>query len=232
VPRSGHEDSSLSYENHCRGRINTLVRRTEADGRVHTYQIKGNVMTALTVQGNKASFTGKASNQDITHPDQVIPVDGNAALRVHMTDNGETGSSDQLAITIFNKSGGVWFASAWDGVRPHEQTLAGGNIRVNSGGIIRKNGRMAFPEPSRLRSLSLYPNPAGSKLTVALGDQPASAVQASRVTDPAGVTHLLNAHQPAGQHTVELDVSALRPGLYMLHLLTQTSSVVLKFTKH
>jgi hypothetical protein len=50
-----------------------------------------------------------------------------------MTDNGETGSSDQLALTIFNKSGGVWFASAWDGVRPHEQTLAGGNIRVNSG---------------------------------------------------------------------------------------------------
>lgn len=41
---------------------------------------------------------------------------------------------DLDAITIFNKNRGIWFASLWDGVRTLEQTLAGGNVRVNSGG--------------------------------------------------------------------------------------------------
>jgi hypothetical protein len=47
-----------------------------------------------------------------------------------MTDKGEPGSSDTIGITIWNKSGGLWFASNWNGTKTVEQTLAAGNLKV------------------------------------------------------------------------------------------------------
>jgi VCBS repeat-containing protein len=109
------------------GRINTLVR---SGGR--TYQIKGNVMSSLAVQTNAgtATFNGKASITDITDPLNPVAVDGNATLQVTMTDMGEPGSNDSIGITVWNKQGGLWFASAWDGTKTAEQALDGGNLVV------------------------------------------------------------------------------------------------------
>src|SRR5213076_1019325 len=88
------------------GNINVIVR---SGGRV--YQIKGNSMTSLstTVASGTATFNGKATIQDITDPSNPLAVEGNATLQVDMTDMGEPGSSDQIAITVWNKSGGLWF---------------------------------------------------------------------------------------------------------------------------
>jgi hypothetical protein len=47
-----------------------------------------------------------------------------------MTDKGEPGTRDTIGITVWNKSGGLWFASAWNGTRTPEQTLAGRNLVV------------------------------------------------------------------------------------------------------
>ena len=122
------------------GNINTIVRRTEADG-LHVYQIKGNSMTSLAVQTltGTATFNGKASIQDITNPLSPIPVDGNATLQVTMTDRGEPGSgSDTIGITVWNKQGGLWFSSNWQVASPPqtvEQPLGGspggGNLLVH-----------------------------------------------------------------------------------------------------
>jgi len=111
------------------GNINTIIRRTEPDG-VHVYQIKGNSMTSLSVDATtgKATFNGKASIQDITNPLVPLSVDGNATLQVTMTDAGEPGSSDKIAITVWNKAGGLWFASNWSGTGTVEQLLGGGNL--------------------------------------------------------------------------------------------------------
>jgi hypothetical protein len=57
-------------------------------------------------------------------------VDGNASLQLTLTDKGEPGTSDTIGITLWNKSGGLWFASAWDGTKTVEQTLSGGNLVV------------------------------------------------------------------------------------------------------
>ena len=116
------------------GNINTIVRNA---GRV--YQIKGNSMTSLAVQpttaGGAATFNGKASIQDITNPLAPLSVDGNATLQVKMTDLGEPGSADSIAITVWNKTGGLWFASNWIGTQTVQQVLAGGNIRVRGGAV-------------------------------------------------------------------------------------------------
>jgi hypothetical protein len=57
-------------------------------------------------------------------------VDGNATLQVTMTDKGEPGTGDTIGITVWNKSGGLWLASNWDGTKTLEQVLGGGNLVV------------------------------------------------------------------------------------------------------
>ena len=77
-----------------------------------------------------ATFNGKANIQDITNPLAAISIDGNATLQVQMSDKGEPGSSDSIAITVWNKAGGLWFSSNWNGTKTVEQTLDGGNLQV------------------------------------------------------------------------------------------------------
>jgi len=116
------------------GNINTIIRNGS-----RVYQIKGNSMSSLYVAPSaapsptkpaKATFNGKASIQDITDPLAPIAVDGNATLQVTMTDAGEPGSADTIGLTVWNKAGGLWFASKWDGTRTVEQLLGGGNLLV------------------------------------------------------------------------------------------------------
>jgi len=115
------------------GRVNVLVRRTESDGFVHTYQIKGNVLSSLSVDtaDGTATFTGKANIRDVTDPSAPIAVDGNATLIITMDDNGEPGSGDTLGIAVYSKTGGLWFSSNWTGTTTAEQNLDGGNLIVH-----------------------------------------------------------------------------------------------------
>jgi hypothetical protein len=116
-----------------RGHVNIIVRRTEADGSLHVYQVKGNALTSLTVNAatGQAVFTGRASIQDVTDPNNTISVDGNATIQFVMTDLGEPGSSDTIGITVWNKNGGLWFSSHWDSTKTIEQLLGGGNLIVH-----------------------------------------------------------------------------------------------------
>jgi hypothetical protein len=116
------------------GNINAIVRNGS-----RVYQIKGNSMSSLYVAPSaapsptkpaKATFNGKASIQDITNPLAPEAIDGNATLQVTMTDAGEPGSADTIGLTVWNKAGGLWFASKWDGTRTVEQLLGGGNLLV------------------------------------------------------------------------------------------------------
>jgi hypothetical protein len=112
------------------GSINTIIRK---GGRV--YQVKGNSMTSLTANKSvstalKATFNGKASIQDVTNPLAPIALGGNATLQVVMTDRGEPGRTDSIAITVWESSGSLFFASSWDGTKTAEQELQGGNLVV------------------------------------------------------------------------------------------------------
>lgn len=156
------------------GNINTIIRRTEADG-LHIYQAKGNVMSSLTVTGDQAVFTGKCSLRDITDPD--FPVDvtggGGATLQFTMTDNGEPGTGDLISITVWKKDGGLWFTNLWDAMayKPIEQLLDGGNLVVHSakdeegGGIKPPKKKVAeIPGGGLQESLTVYPNPFSDRL--------------------------------------------------------------------
>ncbi|WP_143774412.1 YDG domain-containing protein, partial [Niastella vici] len=120
------------------GTINTIIRRMEG-GVLHVYQVKGNSMTSLTVNGTAtpptAVFNGKANVTDITNPASPISIGGNYTLQVSMTDQGEPGTNDKIGITVFNKDGGIWYTSNWDGTQTIQQTLGGGNLVVHGSNV-------------------------------------------------------------------------------------------------
>jgi hypothetical protein len=126
-----------SDKNGPKGDINIIVRRTEADGKLHVYQIDGIGMRSLSTKPfvsfntpGTATFYGYATIADITNPQKEISVDAYASLQFIVTDRGEPGVNDSIAITLWDSSGGLWFASNWNGTRTVEQILSGGNIQV------------------------------------------------------------------------------------------------------
>jgi PKD repeat protein len=109
-----------------------------SSGRV--YQIKNNATDSLNLQtlaGGvfKATFTSKANLTDITDPTAPISLGGNKTLQIQMTDNGEPGSSDMIAITLSDSSG-LLFSSRWNGTQSVEQLLGGGNLQVRPAQVL------------------------------------------------------------------------------------------------
>lgn len=102
-----------------------------------TYQIKSTAITSLVVKKgagsdpSTAAFGGKGVIVDITNRTSPVTVDGNAQIQITMTDAGEPGTSDRLALTLWDKRGLLWFSSNWTGTRTIEQILGGGNLQVH-----------------------------------------------------------------------------------------------------
>jgi hypothetical protein len=115
------------------GRINTIFRVTDDDGVLRTYQAKATALTSLAVnqEAGTAAFTAKAVIQERTHPLSPEGVDANATLQIAITDRGEPGTADSIAITIWKRKGGLWFSSAWNGTRTVETAIETGNINVH-----------------------------------------------------------------------------------------------------
>jgi ELWxxDGT repeat protein len=78
--------------------------------------------------------------------------------------------------------------------------------------------------------VQLYPNPALDVLTVRLSF-PVEAVQGTVVADAAGAALLVNAHRATAEGNLQMRVSALKSGLYLLHLDTDRGRRVVKFIK-
>jgi CSLREA domain-containing protein len=132
------------------GNLNTIVRSNgsctpgiSAGPRI--YQVKATAMNSLVVNNagvngcpstpattRCATFSSKGTIQDITDPTLATPVwsQGNQTIEFKMTDKGEPGSYDSIAMTVYNSSGGIWYSSRWNGSMTIEQVLAGGNLAV------------------------------------------------------------------------------------------------------
>jgi autotransporter-associated beta strand protein len=207
------------------GTINTLIRRTEADG-VHVYQIKGNVLTTLWaiprigIIPAWASVTGKASIQDITNPLAPVLVEGNATIKIDMTDRNDAGTGDAIAITTWNKTGGLLFASNWNGIVNDQQVLAGGNININNGASLLETIISAITDDSHgqgsLLSISLAPNPAVGSTNLTINADPQKGNVRILVTDLFGKV-IESKEIAAGSSTIKLG-NSYRPGIYVIEV--------------
>lgn len=220
------------------GNINTIVRGE--NGRV--YQVKGNVMSSLSVNTSKttdhpyptAVFNGKANIQDITNPAAPVAVDGNATLQVTMTDAGEPGTSDKIAITVWSKAGGVWFANNWSGTKTVEQLLAKGNLKVSSNSSF---GNTTLATTTKSKSVvetevvapdqitfTSYPNPFADEATIAFSLTQDEAYSLEIYDMKGQLVKKLQAGkaQAGSQVQVNLKERYLPTGVYLLRLSTGT----------
>jgi hypothetical protein len=230
------------------GNINTIFRRKESDGIVHVYQIKGNSMSSLSVNASVATaktaiFNGKANMTDITNPLMPVSLGGNLTLQVTMTDKGEPGVNDQIGITVYNNTGGIFHSSNWSGTRTAETILKGGNLVVNSGsmtfGATAATGRQGAEaaagtaEAPAAFTVNAYPNPFAEKFYLNIGSEVTGDV-ALTVVDGKGRTvtrQVAGAAEQGTARTVEIDLSGEPHGMYLLHVQAGAKREVIKVFK-
>ena len=117
------------------GRVSVIVHSmNNPDGSpatlMRTYKISSTAISVLAADAIKgaASFSSKATVQDITDPLNPIAVDGAATLQVEMKD----AATDTISIYVLNKAGGVWFVNKLDAMLKAVQApvIGTGNIIV------------------------------------------------------------------------------------------------------
>lgn len=96
----------------------------------HVYQVNALQLATLSIKGNHATLNGVAQVTDVTVTKSPVLLDSNATFQLQFTDNGNPGTTDTLAATVWNSKGGLWFASNWDGTKTIEQVLGGGNFVI------------------------------------------------------------------------------------------------------
>ena len=74
----------------------------------------------------QATFQGKANLNDVTSG-TAVSVGGGLSLQMSLTDKGEPGNADTIAITVYDGNT-LLFSSQWDGTRTTEKVLSGGNL--------------------------------------------------------------------------------------------------------
>jgi hypothetical protein len=106
----------------------TLDAAALAAGTPHTYVIRSNAISTLSISNRVATFTAKANIQQIFGDGRpALSVDGGALLQISVTD----GASDLLGVQVSNsKSGGLWFSSNWNGLKTVPIAVSGGAILV------------------------------------------------------------------------------------------------------
>ncbi len=132
----------------------------------------------------------------------------------------------------------------WKKHGPYETTITDGSINVAAlGGTANFSGieiwRVEEAGSGRVVAnqaagsddgLHAFPNPSRDRLFVQTV-VPVAQVQSTQVADPQGKVYLTNRHRPAGEQSLEIDVSALKEGLYFLRVQTRQGSRSVKFMK-
>ena len=144
-----------------------FVSRYKPDGTLdnveHKYSVKSNAISLLnTTVANTATFTSKANLVEVIEGG-TIGIESGINFQLEVTD----GSPDKIAITLYRKSGGIWFSSNWAAVTTVKQAIANGEITV---GVANKSATIASEiapvdvtvEPT----LRAYPNPFTDRLNI------------------------------------------------------------------
>jgi hypothetical protein len=212
------------------GNVNVIFRRTESDG-LHTYQVKGNVMSSLSVNPTSeltgsAFYNGKASLSDITNPLSPVSLGGNAIVNMEIIDNGEPGTNDAIAITVWNSSNALWFSSKWNGTTTVTQNLAGGNLSVRGGAYGFVNSDLSErnePTKDALNSnnltVELAPNPVSDIVNLQLNGWENDGTVKVYLTDMLMRTHQVwQISLDNGQASMNLNIVNQPAGAYLINI--------------
>lgn len=222
------------------GNVNVIYRRTEGTT-LKVYQVKGNVLRSLSVNTGtdpddpKTSvFSGKANLQDISILGYPQPVAGNLSFEIRITDKGEPGTEDQIAITVWNDAGGVMYSSEWDGVRTQEKVLTGGNIVVSgaggrSGKTVARESAVEEKEVTGKLTVRALPNPTTTQFTLVVESVHTEAVDL-RILDKLG--RVVETRSNVAANSSITVGSHYRPGIYFVEVVQGSEKATLKLLKH
>ncbi|MFM9008589.1 MAG: T9SS type A sorting domain-containing protein, partial [Bacteroidota bacterium] len=210
------------------GNVNFIIRKVESDGIEHTYQIKGNNLQSLAINpaDSSAQLTGKANVQDITDPNNVIGLLGNANFSLKVDDNGNPGvNNDRFWVNLIHQ-GNLWYVSNAFGTL---QTLDGGNIKVS----ISSGARVASDNLEGGTVLGQnFPNPASDHTSITFSI-PEDGEALLQVFGQRGeLLQQIDSREYAGGmiHRLELDLQHLAPGNYFYRLITNDEVLTRTFT--
>ncbi len=196
----------------------------------------GTGLAEFAAVGNTLYFAAKTSTTGY----ELWKSDGTAAGTVMVKDiYPGIGSAYPNAWAVHY--GGLYFAAS-NGTQGHELWKIS-VPKPGPDGVINQVSAVNALVPDGSRSASpdgqgttetgpratLHPNPAADHLAVQL-NAPATDLS-SAVVDLTGKSFLRNAHQVTGPHQLQVDVSSLKPGLYLLRIATPRGRQSLRFVK-
>ena len=118
-----------------KGSFRLTFSRTEADGHAHDYAIEADPATiSLSFVHNDhgiAYAAGSATLTDVTDARQPVVVASAAPMLLTVIDDSPAKTQPKLSLVLFNRGGGLWFSSSWDGARTVEQELATGTLQIH-----------------------------------------------------------------------------------------------------
>gem|GEM_PF-1463610 len=150
----------------------------------------------------KREVIAAGSLADVTNPLSPTSIANNLTLHLVISDNDETGASDTLGISLRNSSNAILFDSHWDGSNSIEQTLAGGNVKIQTQGSMVVNRQVFY---NRSNS-SIFGDGSGNPINAT--DATKIALLPGQVAGFANYTNYVN-----GLNGLIVDVADLPTGL-------------------
>ena len=178
---------------------------TDPNNTIHTYKLRSNAISTLSVTGPNASFSGKANVTEIVNGVEQS-IEGNCTMQLNIFDGGANGGGtsstingvnairyDSIAVTVFRSKGGVWYSNNWDGTKTVQAKMCTGDLSTSGTGstsapivAAKATNPTAAPvleiEPLEVKA---YPNPSTNYFTLQLQSRINEKVQL-KVFDAAG----------------------------------------------
>ncbi|MCB9282852.1 MAG: HYR domain-containing protein [Lewinellaceae bacterium] len=228
--------------NNPKGKVHFLVRRLESDGIVHIYRFKSNQINSIGInQGtNEGEVAGKCNIQDVTDPNNPLSLGGNKPFLVKVQDNGEPGTVDNIAITVYNNGGGgLLFSSYWNGTQSVYDLLDAGNLQVHySNQSLAVLPSIDLPqvieevEGAQIKeSVHLFPNPASEEIQLILTSSENKAFRIDVIDLNGKIVQRIDLDALKGENAIRLDIQDLAQGAYWVRVIGQNSLMIQQFIR-
>jgi hypothetical protein len=204
-----------------------IIFRQQVGNEVQLFQIKTNSMTSLGINianpdEQVGEFVSKANLRNLTTGEGL---GGNLTLQVKLTDRGEPGAEDEIAITLWDRNV-LLYSSEWTGTNTAEQILAGGNLVVHAVFSLKAGEIVTgISGESYNFEVYMYPNPSKGDVTLeitALETQDSEVI----VRSITGSEVFRKEYKAATK--IKLDLSEQVSGIYLITVNTGNKSIIKK----
>jgi len=198
------------------GGMNIIFRR-QVGVETQLFQIKTNSMSSLGVNildpnAKTGVFTSKANLKNLTTGESL---GGNLQLQVKITDRGEPGVNDDIAITLWDGNI-LLYSSKWTSLNTSPLLLSGGNLVVQSGFALKAAEiATAVQQLPNNFDVEMYPNPSKGEVTLKING---SEVMDSKVVVRTITGSEVFRKEYKATEQIRLDLSKQVSGTYLVTL--------------